>query len=71
VREKKDKFRVGSLVIIKIRLRFSREFAITPGDYGVIISEDTVDEPLKFDYLVMVHGITCYVFKNEIELVIL
>lgn len=62
-------FNIGSLIRIKIRMQLSRDDIIREGDYGIIISEDMLEDPLRFDYLVVVHGIECFVFKNEIELV--
>ena len=50
-------------------MQLSRDDIIREGDYGIIISEDMLEDPLRFDYLVVVHGIECFVFKNEIELV--
>ena len=64
-----EQFEIGSLIRIKIRMQLSRHDVIKVGDYGIIISNDYETNPVRFDYLVVVNGIECYVFKNEIELV--
>ena len=66
---KKTTFNIGSLIRIKIRMQLTREDIIKEGDYGIIIGEDNIGDHLRFDYLVVVNGIECFVFMDEIELV--
>ena len=65
----KEKCKIGSLIRIKIRMQLSRHEVICEGDYGIIIDKDHEANPVRFDYLVVVNGIECFVFKDEIELV--
>ena len=69
---RKNKLDIGSLVKMKISMRFSREFVVKCGDYAIVLQNSvSMDMVYDFDYLISVCGIEIYVFEEEVELVII
>ena len=63
------KIKIGSLVKINIRLYFSKEKRVEPGDYAIVLAYPDSASTKGFDYLVDCNGIHLFVFKNELQLV--